>query len=94
MQKSDTLELPRIDEFVMYFEAMWIAGTFYAADWNLDKTDGLWMNNHLEGWYNHLPRVVGISHPNIFECVEVFQRERVSIEILIQQLARGGPRPG
>ena len=33
--KADTPELPRIDEFVMYFETTWIAGTFHASEWNL-----------------------------------------------------------
>ena len=47
----------------------------------------------MQGWYNHLRRVVGKSHPNIFECVEVFQREQVSTEVLIQQLAAGGRPP-
>ena len=87
--KADTPELPRIDEFIAYFETTWIAGTFHTADWNLYETEGLRSNNHLEGWHNRLQRVVGKSHPNIFECVEVFQREQVSTEVLIQQLAAG-----
>ena len=75
--KADTPELPRIDEFVMYFETTWIAGTFHTSEW---ETEGPRTNNHLEGWHNRLRRVVGKYHPNIFECVEVFQREQVSTE--------------
>ena len=84
--KADTPELPRIDEFVMYFETTWIAGTFHTSEWNLYETEGPQTNNHLEGWHNRLRRVVGKSHPNIFECVEVFQREQVSTEVSIQQV--------
>ena len=47
----------------------------------------------MEGWHNRLQRVVGKSHPNIFECVEVFQREQVSTEVSIQQLAAGARPP-
>ena len=32
--KADTPELPRIDEFIMYFETTWIAGIFHTAEWN------------------------------------------------------------
>ena len=77
----------------MYFETTWIAGTFRTAEWNLYETEGPWTNNHLEGWNNHLWRVVGKSYPNIFECVEVFQREQVSTEVSIQQLAAGARPP-
>ena len=64
----------------------WIAGTFHTAEWNLYETEGPRTNNHLEGWHNCLWRVVGKSHPNIFECVEVFQREQVSTEVRYSSL--------
>ena len=77
----------------MYFETTWIAGTFQTAEWNLYETEGPRTNNHLEGWHNCLWRVVGKSHSNIFECVEVFQREQVITEVSIQQLAAGACPP-
>ena len=77
----------------MYFETTWIAGTFHTSEWNLYEIEGPRTNNHLEGWHNRLRRVVGKSHPNIFECVEVFQREQVSTEVSIQQLAAGARPP-
>ena len=52
--KAYTLELPRIDEFIMYLETTWIAGTFHTAEWNLYETEGSRTNNHLEGWHNRL----------------------------------------
>ena len=64
-----------------------------SADWNLHKTDGPRTNDHLECWHNRLWQVVGKSHPNIFECVDIFQRERVSTEVLIQQLEAGACWP-
>ena len=45
-------------------------------------------NSHLEGWHNQLKRVVG-THPNIFECVEIFQREQMATELLLMQLSTG-----
>ena len=91
--KADTPELPRIDEFITYFETRWIAGTFHTAEWNLYETEGPQTSNHLQGWHDRLEQVVGKSHLNIFECVEVFQREQVSTEVLIQQLAAGARPP-
>ena len=70
--KADAPELPRINEFVMYFETTWIAGTFHTAEWKLYETEGPQTSIHLEGWHNHLQQIVGKSHPNIFECVEIF----------------------
>ena len=52
--KADTPELPRIDEFITYFETTWIARTFHTAEWNLYGTEGPLTNNHLEGWHNRL----------------------------------------
>ena len=42
---------------------------------------------------NQLCQVVGKSHLNIFECVEVFQREKVSTQVSIQQLVAGAHLP-
>ena len=50
----------------------------------LVQTKGPRTNNHLDNWHNRLRQVVGKSHPNIFECVEVFQREEASTEVSIQ----------
>ena len=38
--KADTPELPKIDEFVMYFKNTWIAETLHTAEWNLYETEG------------------------------------------------------
>ena len=50
--KADTPELPRIDEFVTYLKATWIAGTFHTAKSNLYKTERPQTTNRLEGWYS------------------------------------------
>ena len=50
--KADTPELPRIDEFVSYLKATWIAGTFNTAESNIYKTERPQTNNCLEGWYS------------------------------------------
>ena len=38
--KADTPKLPRIDEFITYFETTCIAGKFHTAKWNLYETEG------------------------------------------------------
>ena len=77
----------------MYFETTWIAGTFHTAEWNLYETEGPQTNYHLEAWDNRLQQIGGKSHPNIFEYVEVFQREQVRTEVSIQHLAAGARPP-
>ena len=56
-------------------------------------TKGPQTNNHLKGWDNRLRQIGGKSHPNIFEYVEVFQREQVSTEVSVQHLAAGALPP-
>ena len=52
--------------------------------WNLYETEGPRTNNHLEGCYNHLRRVVGKSHTNIFEKDQHIEelKERFSSNII------------
>ena len=91
--KANRPDLTNIDNFVSYFEDVWLVGHFPKAEWNVYNTDGPWTNNHLEGWHNRLKRVVGKTHPNIFKCVEIFQREQTSTEISLQQLSTGSKPP-
>ena len=86
-------QVPRIEDFISYFETYWLVGMFHLPEWNVYDTDGPRTNNHLEGWHNRLKRVVGKSHPNIYECVEVFQKEQGSTEISLIKLAPGARPP-
>ena len=50
--KTNRPDLANIDNFVSYFEDVWLVGHFPKAEWNVYNTDGPRTNNHLEGWYN------------------------------------------
>ena len=39
--------------------------------------------------HNRLKRIVGKPHPNVYEIVEVFQKEQLSVEVSLAQLAVG-----
>ena len=47
-------------------------------------------NNHLVGWYNCLKRAARKAHPNLYEFIEIIQREQAVTEVTIQQLEGGG----
>lgn len=72
-------QLPGIEEFIEYFEEMWLVGQFPLQQWSVYNNVSFRTNNHLEGWHN---QVVGKAHPNIFEYVEVMQKEQAATEVL------------
>ena len=43
-------------------------------------------NNHIGGWLSRLKTVV---HPNIYEIIDVFKREEVSMKMKMQMLEAG-----
>jgi len=58
--------------------------------WNVYRSDSFRTNNHLEGWHN-LKQLVGKKRPNIYEFVEVIQKEQTATEVFVLQGA--GARP-
>ena len=50
-------------------------------------------STHLEGWHSRLKKVVGKSHPNIYELVDVFKREETSTKMkMLEAGAQQAPR--
>ena len=47
---------------------------------------------HLEGWHNRMKWISRKAHPNLYELLELFQREQVASEVTILQLEAGGAR--
>ncbi len=66
---------------------------FTLSQWNGFESESNRTNNHLEGWHNRLKRVAGKPHPNIYEFVEVIQKEQTSTEVSLTQLAAGARPP-
>ena len=46
----------------------------------------------MEGWHNRMKRIARKAHPNLYEVLELFQREQAATEVTIQQLEAGGIR--
>ena len=82
-----------VDDFSRYFEVTWLAGNYCLSLWNVYESPGERTNNHIEGWHSKLKRVVGKSHPNVFEIVEVFKLEQAATEVSLCQLQSGALPP-
>ena len=81
---------PRLQQYCDYFESTWLNGNFRLPMWNYFAYDGPCTNNHLEGWHNRLKRIARKSHPNIYEMLELLQKEPAATEVTIRQLEAGG----
>ena len=47
----------------------------------------------VEGWHNHLKRIVEKAHPNKFVFIECIQQEQMATEMFILQLGTGSRAP-
>jgi len=66
-------QMPALSDFFTYFEATWMAD---CGVWNVaSRPSEIRTNNFVEGFHNRLNRNVGISHPNIWQIIRVFQLE-------------------
>ena len=57
------------------------------------STDDTKTNNYTEVWHSRIKHVVRKAYPNMFECVEVFQKEQGATKILLLQRLSGAPPP-
>ena len=78
------------DDFVVYFEGIWLNGNFSLTQWNVHLIDSPRTNNNLEGWHSRVKTLAGKAHLNVFELVELFKTEQSNMEASILQLASGG----
>ena len=46
-------------------------------------------NNHLEGSHNCMKRIARKAHPNVYEILELFQREYAASEVTIRKVEAG-----
>ena len=82
----------RVESFATYIDQTWMNGNFRPRMWNYYAHTGPRTNNHLEGWHNRMKRISRKAHPNLYEILELFQREQAATEVAIQQLEAGGVR--
>ena len=86
-------DIDRIDDFVEYFDCTWINGQYRISQWNYYDYHGPRTNNHVEGWHSRLKKIVGKSHPNIFEIVDVMRKEQATTEMKLNQFEAGAMQP-
>ena len=74
------------------FDKTWMNGQFRPHNYVKLLCPQWTPNNHLEGWYNSIKRVARKAHPNLYEVLEVLQREQAATKVTIQQLEAGRVR--
>ena len=57
--KFEAPELPRVEEFITYYEETWLVGNFSLQLWNVFDSSSIRTNNHVEGWHSCLKKVEG-----------------------------------
>ena len=57
--KATAPNLPRVEEFITYFEETWLVGIFSLNLWNVYEMDSNIprTKDHIEGWHNKLKRI-------------------------------------
>ena len=55
------------------------------SQWNYYDIDGPRTNNHVEGWHSQLKKIVGKSHFNLFEIMDVMPKEQATIDMKLNQ---------
>ena len=88
--KAEMPDNSKVQNYADYFDETWINGQFRPRMWNYYAHSGPRTNNHLEGWHNRMKRIARKAHPNLYEVLELFQREQAATEVTIQQLEAGG----
>ncbi|XP_048240880.1 uncharacterized protein LOC125374129 [Haliotis rufescens] len=74
---ADSPAGPKVTAFMDYVTTSWVQeGAFMPEIWNHFENQGHRTNNHLEGWHNKIKKLAKKCHPNIYEVVKLFQRER------------------
>ena len=64
--KFEAPPLPRVEEFITYYEETWLVGNYRLPLWNVFQSSSVRTNNHIEGWHYRLKKVVRKAHPNVF----------------------------
>ena len=88
--KANMPQDARLQNYSNYFESTWLDGYFRPQMWNNFSNPGPLTNNHLEGWQNRMKRIAQKAHPNIYEMLELLQKEQATTEVTISQLEAGG----
>ena len=47
----------------------------------------------MEGWHSRLKKIVGKSHPKIFEIIDVMRKEQATMEMKFNQFEAGAMQP-
>ena len=88
--KAEKPDNERVESFATYIDQTWMNGHFRPRMWNYFAHSGPRKNNHLEEWHNCMKTISRKAHPNLYEILELFQREQAATEVTIQQLEAGG----
>ncbi|XP_072175117.1 uncharacterized protein [Diadema setosum] len=81
-------DVPRMNEFINYFQDTWIGGRFPIRMWNVHQQRRR-TNNDVEGWHNAFNRLVRKFHPNIWELIVALRKEQANAAATQLQIFAG-----
>ena len=84
--KAEMPDDEKLERYTAYFDETWFEGHFRPHMQNYYRHCGPRTNNNLEGWHNR-KRISRKAHPNLYEVLELFQREQAAPEVIILQVA-------
>ena len=74
--KQVCLKVHKYKSIMITCNVFWsIKGNFRLQMWNYFSYTGTCMNNHLEGWHNRIKKIARKSQPNIYELIEILQKD-------------------
>ena len=85
--KAEMPDDEKLERYTAHFDETWFEGHFRPRMWNYYRHRGRRTNNHLEGWHNRMKRISWKAHPNLYEVLELFQREQAAPEVIILRVA-------
>ncbi|XP_041372706.1 uncharacterized protein LOC121385978 [Gigantopelta aegis] len=83
---ADSPQGAQVTQLMDYVTNTWIEGPLSPEMWNHFGNDSHRTNNHLEGWYHKINKIVQKGHLNIFEVVGLLKREQSVMEVKMHQL--------
>ena len=79
-----------VTPFADYVTEYWVEGD--RQRWNHFTNQGPRTNNNVEGWHSRINKKLNHGHPNIFQLIELLQKEQATTEATRIQLSAGGKR--
>ncbi|XP_064461992.1 uncharacterized protein LOC135372269 [Ornithodoros turicata] len=82
--------VPGIPAFILYFEDVWMMGSFDIKQWNHYNNRSARTNNLKEAWHRKINHMLGKAHPNIYAFIDMIKKDEAPGRVTLLQLSSGG----